>query len=193
MYVTSTTGASVVDEDVTRVDEGVTRVDEGVTRVDEGVTRDDEGVASRMASADKDVVLQNNFARFSFDGTVLTVLFNDIGRDANDDEWECSKRYMRCFYDAALQSHKRFSMIFDMRNLSTLPWNRCLDWANMFQKMRDDSEKCIHRSAVISDSVFLRTTINAFFLMYTTVRPTSFVATMDEAVLFVSEGHEEEA
>ena len=130
------------------------------------------------------VVRENAFVRFEYDperrlltGTVKPIV-------PTDEEWGFAKTSIRSFYDSALQTKTVFGMVLDFRELQMLPMHRYDDWATFFNEVRGDTAKCVHKTALISDSMFIRTALNLFFKIYTAVRPTTFVSTVEEAQVF---------
>lgn len=130
------------------------------------------------------IVRENPFVRFEYDherrlliGTVKPIL-------PTDDEWIFAKTTIRSFYDSALKTNTVFGMVLDFRELQMLPLSRYDDWATFFNNMKPDTAKCVHKTAIVSDSMFIRTALNAFFTLYTAVRPTTFVSTPEEAATF---------
>ena len=130
------------------------------------------------------VVRENAFVRFEYDherrlltGTVKPIV-------PSDEEWEFAKTSIRSFYESALQTKTVFGMVLDFRELHMLPMHRYDDWATFFNEERENTARCVHQTALISDSMFIRTALNLFFTLYTAVRPTSFVSTLEDAQLF---------
>ena len=130
------------------------------------------------------IVRENPFVHFEYDhqrrlliGTVKPIL-------PTDDEWTFAKTTIRSFYESALQTNTVFGMVLDFRELHMLPFSLYDDWATFFNEAKPDTARCVHKTAIVSDSVFIRTALNAFFTLYTAVRPTAFVSTVEEAVTF---------
>lgn len=137
-------------------------------------------IDSRMST----IVRENPFVHFEYDherrlliGTVKPIL-------PTDEEWIFAKTTIRSFYDSALKTNTVFGMVLDFRELQMLPLSRYDDWATFFNNMKPDTAKCVHKTAIVSDSMFIRTALNAFFTLYTAVRPTTFVSTPEEAATF---------
>jgi hypothetical protein len=130
------------------------------------------------------VVRENAFVKFEYDherrlltGTVKPII-------PSDEEWDFAKTSIRSFYDSALKTNTVFGMVLDFRELNMLPMHRYDDWAKFFNEAREDTARCVHQTALISDSMFIRTALNLFFTIYTAVRPTTFVSTPTEAQRF---------
>lgn len=130
------------------------------------------------------IVRENSFVRFEYDhdqrlltGTVKPIV-------PTDDEWAFAKSTIREFYKSALETRTVFGMVLDFRELQLLPYTRYDDWATFFNEAKPDTARCVHKTALVSDSLFIRTALNAFFTIYTAVRPTTFVSTLEEAVAF---------
>ena len=131
------------------------------------------------------IVRENPFVRFEYDhdqrllvGTVKPIV-------PTDPEWDFAKTTIRSFYSSALETNTVFGLVLDFRELQLLPWARYDDWADFFNQAKPDTARCVYKTALVSDSMFIRTALNAFFSIYTAVRPMSFVSTPEEAFAFV--------
>lgn len=140
-------------------------------------------------SEQEPLVLENDFASFELRNRVLTMTIKPVNRPPTDDEWTATKEYVRCFYRAALGTSQRISMIFDIRHLGNVAWSYYLEWAQLFNGLREETIQCVHRSAVITDSVVLRTAVNTFFMIYQTARPTQFATSYEDAYAYVTTGN----
>ena len=141
-----------------------------------------DNVSSDNASA---LVVEDTFLSFCLRDKTLTVTVKD-DHLPSDDEWDFAKKTVRQFYKGALQSVHRMNLVFDIRRMGALPWARYIDWAALLNELREQTMQCIHRSAVVTDSMVVRVTVNAFFALYQTARPTEFCETLDMAHAFVT-------
>lgn len=130
------------------------------------------------------LINENNFAKFKFDKPNLIISVKKDG--PTDEEWNWTKETMISYYKSLKISNTKISIIFDLTNLGLLNLNIYQDWANLFLEYKSYTEKYIHRTSIISDSLVIRTSLNLFFQIYTTVRPMKFVNNFKEAETFVN-------
>lgn len=152
------------------------------------VSENDADKTPEQEQEQEPLVLENDFASFELQDRVLTMTIKPVNRPPTDDEWKATKEYVRCFYRAALGASQRISMIFDIRHLGNVAWSYYLEWAQLFNGLREETIQCVHRSAVITDSIVLRTAVNTFFMIYQTARPTQFATSYEDAYAYVTTG-----
>jgi hypothetical protein len=128
---------------------------------------------------------ENDFVRFVYDHEQRLLLATVKPCVPTEDQWQFAKTAVNGFYTSALATETKFAIVLDFRQLQLLPISRYADWANFFNELKPKTAVCVHKTAIVTDSVFVRTALNAFFSLYTTVRPTSFVSTHAEALSFV--------
>lgn len=133
------------------------------------------------------ITRENNFVHFKYEHTTRSLIITVKPIIPSDEEWSFAKITIQEFYDSALETNTVFGMVLDFRQLEMLPYTRYQDWADFFNQVKSDTAKCIYKTALISDSVFIRTALNAFFAIYTAVRPTTFVSSLEEALEFIIE------
>lgn len=134
------------------------------------------------------IVKENTFVRFEYDHGRRRLLGTAKPIVPSDAEWQFAKDTIRGFYASAIQTQTVFGMVLDFRELALLPYARYDDWAAFFNEMRPDTVKCVHQTAIVSDSMFIRTALNTFFTLYTAARPTAFVATVEEGEAYARNG-----
>lgn len=132
---------------------------------------------------------ENNFVIFEFRQPLLTITVKE--GLPTPEEWEETKTIIKSFYESAEIGNFRFSMVFDLRKLGMLPLSYFREWADLFLDYKEKTAKYIHRTSIIIDNMVLRTSINLFFKIYTTVRPMLFAETLQEANRFVEQEYEE--
>jgi hypothetical protein len=126
---------------------------------------------------------ENNFVIFEFNKPLLTITVKE--GNPTSEEWEETKTIIKSFYESAKIGNFRFSMIFDLRKLSMLPLSYFQEWADLFLDYKEKTGKYIHRTSIIINNMVIRTSINLFFKIYTTVRPMLFAETIEKANEFV--------
>ena len=127
----------------------------------------------------------NSFVSFDFEKFVLLVTVTD--KIPSEEEWKETKTIMKSFYESAEIGNFRFSIIFDLKQLGSLPYKYFEEWSSLFIDYKEKTEKYIHRTSIIVDSLLIRTAINLFFKIYTTVRPMKFLDSIDEGRTFILE------
>ena len=72
----------------------------------------------------------------------------------------------------------------DIRQLTTLHWSKYEDYRSFFNDLRSKTSICIHGTAIITETLFIRAALNAFFAIYTAERPVSFIDSIAAGELF---------
>ena len=128
---------------------------------------------------------ENDFAIFSFTKPILLITVKKATPTAT--EWKWTKDTMVCYYKSFEITNAKISIIFDLNNLGLLDISIFRDWANLFIEYKSYTEKYIHRTSIITNNIIIKTSLNLFFKIYTTVRPMKFVDSMEDAEEFVKE------
>lgn len=132
------------------------------------------------------LVHENAFVRFEFSAPHLRMVVQS-GSAPSDEEWSFTKTTLQQFYDAAEKSQTRLALCFDLRRMGTLPVSRYIDWSRLFLDNRARTERCVHATAIVTDSPLVRGAVNSFFLLYTPVRPFRMVATVEDGCVWLEE------
>tara|TARA_E500000178_G_scaffold350711_1_gene410227 strand:+ start:2733 stop:3131 length:399 start_codon:yes stop_codon:yes gene_type:complete len=131
------------------------------------------------------MIIKNEFIEFKYENFVLTLTtFNDTPTDS---EWDFTKKTILRFYDSALKNNTKFSIIFNIAKLNILDIKKLKEWIELFKNNREKTKKVIHRTAMITDIVFIKYTLNIFLSIYNTERPSKIVSNMEEAINFISQ------
>lgn len=130
------------------------------------------------------LICENDFAHFKYDHLQKILFITIKAAIPSDKEWSEFKEILRNYYEVAIKSNQKFSMMIDLRNLTILPWDKYTDYTNFFNELRDKTKICIHATAIIVELAFVRATLNAFFLIYNAERPVSFVDSIDNGIEF---------
>ena len=136
------------------------------------------------------LVHENKFVNYTFKKPILYVTIKKLYPE--EDEWNEAVKLMKSYYDSACIGDFRFSIIFDLRKIGLLEHKYYQEWANLFIEKKEMTEKYIIKTCIITSSTILRTSLNAFFTIYKTVRPFCFVGTLDEAETFINKPEEED-
>ena len=130
------------------------------------------------------LIKENEFCRFHFEGSIVLVTI--IKSVPSEEEWEWTKMIMLSFYESAEISNKKISIIFDLRLIGILPMKYYKEWSDLFISLKEKTQKYIHKTSILVDNVLIKTSLNCFFSIYTTVRPMKFVDSIDDGKKFVS-------
>lgn len=126
---------------------------------------------------------ENNFSKFNLDNYILTI--NVKKSLPNDIEWEETINTMKDFYTAAEINDYKFSIIFDLRLMGILPLKKIRQWGDLFIDYKEKTKNHINCTSVITDSYLIKSTLNIFFSIYTTVRPMRIVNNIEESYEFI--------
>ena len=125
------------------------------------------------------LICENNFVHFKYDH-IQKILFVTVKPNMpTDEEWKFVKDTIKDYYDVAIKTDQKFSMMMDIRNLPNLHWEKYEDYRTFFNDLRSKTAICIHGTAIITKMLFVRAALNAFFAIYTAERPVSFVDTIE--------------
>ncbi len=131
---------------------------------------------------------ENDFASFTFSSPILIITVKK--NSPTPEEWTWTKETMITYYQSLEISKTRISLIFDLKHLGLLDLGIYRDWANLFIEYKPYTKKYIYRTSLITDSAIIKTSLNLFFSIYTTVRPMKFLDSVEEAKQFVSTGYD---
>jgi len=131
------------------------------------------------------MIIENDFIEFNYDKFILTLTTKK--NSPSDEEWEFTKNTIMRFYDSALKKKTKFSLIFNIEKLNILDIKKLKDWANLFKKNKDKTNIVIHKSAMITNIIIVKYTLNLFLSIYKTERPSKIVSNMQEAIDFINQ------
>ena len=113
-----------------------------------------------------------------------------------DKDWISKKEYctkdefnnfiiqLENFYEACFQSNTQFYLLIDLNQVGMLPYTYIKQLSDFFINKKAYTFKLVICSSIIINNVAIRTLINGFFMIYTTIKPTKFVKTNEEAYEF---------
>ena len=130
------------------------------------------------------LICENNFIHFKYDHMQKILFVTAKPNEPTDEEWEFVKDTIREYYDVAIKTNQKFSMLMDIRKLPNLHWSKYEDYRSFFNDLRSKTAICIHGTAIITETLFIRAALNAFFVIYTPERPMSFVESLEGAKKF---------
>tara|TARA_B100001094_G_scaffold293595_1_gene313567 strand:- start:3982 stop:4422 length:441 start_codon:yes stop_codon:yes gene_type:complete len=89
------------------------------------------------------------------------------------------------FYEACHKSHTQFYLFIDLNKVGMLPLSYIKQLSNFFISKKDYTLELVICSSIILNNSAIRTLINGFFMIYTTIKPMKFVKTDEEAYTFL--------
>ena len=125
----------------------------------------------------------NNFIKFEFNNNILILTVNKS--QPTDEEWKNSIKVIKHIYKLAEEKNIIFSLIFDLRLMGILSFEKINEWGNLFIEYKDKTKKYVKCSSIITDSFIIKNTLNLFFNIYTTVKPMRIVNNLEESYDFI--------
>ena len=125
----------------------------------------------------------NNFITFEFNNNILMLTVNKS--QPTDEEWKNSIKVIKNIYKLAEEKNIIFSIIFDLRLMGILSFEKINEWGNLFIEYKDKTKKYVKCSSIITDSFIIKNTLNLFFNIYTTVKPMRIVNNLEESYDFI--------
>lgn len=126
----------------------------------------------------------NNFLKFEFNNNILMLTVNKS--QPTDEEWKNSIKVIKHIYKLAEEKNIIFSIIFDLRLMGILSFEKINEWGNLFIEYKDKTKKYVKCSSIITDSFIIKNTLNLFFNIYTTVKPMRIVNNLEESYDFIN-------
>ena len=111
--------------------------------------------------------------------------FRWLNPQPTDEEWKNSIKVIKHIYKLAEEKNIIFSIIFDLRLMGILSFEKINEWGNLFIEYKDKTKKYVKCTSVITDSFIIKNTLNLFFNIYTTVKPMRIVNNLDESYDFI--------
>lgn len=128
---------------------------------------------------------ENNFCKFYLKNYILTISVKTS--QPADEDWDNTIKIMKSFYEAANINKFKFSIIFDLKLMGLLSYNKIKEWGDLFIDYREKTKEHIICTAIITDSFIIKNTLNLFFNIYTTVRPMKMVDNINDAYIFIKQ------
>ena len=125
------------------------------------------------------LIHKNEFATFQFEKDLLMIMLEN--KEPTDEEWNFCKTHILSYYEANIENRKMFSIICDLSRMDALPVFRIMDWAKFFLKNKQLTKQCVKCTAFITENKIILSSMNMFFKIYTSVRPTHLVSNMEDA------------
>lgn len=126
----------------------------------------------------------NNFIKFQFNNNILILTVNKS--QPSDEEWAHSIKVIKNIYKLSEEKNIIFSIIFDLRLMGILSFEKINEWGNLFIEYKNKTKKYVKCSSIITDSFIIKNTLNLFFNIYTTVKPMRIVNNLEESYDFIN-------
>ena len=125
------------------------------------------------------LIHKNEFVTIQFEKDLLMITVEN--KEPTNEEWNFCKTHILSYYEANIKTQKKFSIICDLSRANALPVVRIMDWANFFFKSKQQTKQCVRCTAFITENKVIVSSMNMFFKLYTSVRPTQLVRNMEDA------------
>ncbi len=89
------------------------------------------------------------------------------------------------FYEACYKSKTQFYLFIDLDNIGMLPISYIKQLSDFFISKKDYTVELVICTSIILNNVTIRTLINGFFMIYTTIKPMKFVSSHKEGYEFL--------
>ena len=129
------------------------------------------------------LIHENDFVIFNLTKPILLIRVKK--ETPSTAEWQWTKQTMVSYYKSLEIAKSKISIIFDLKRLGLMDVSIFKEWADLFIEYKSYTEKYIHRTSIITESTIIKTSLNFFFMSYTTVRPMKMVDNEKEANEFV--------
>ena len=129
------------------------------------------------------LIHENDFVIFNLTKPILLIRVKK--ETPSTAEWQWTKETMVSYYKSLEIAKSKISIIFDLKRLGLMDVSIFKEWADLFIEYKSYTEKYIHRTSIITESTIIKTSLNFFFMIYTTVRPMKMVDNEKEANEFV--------
>ena len=132
------------------------------------------------------MIYENDFASFDIiKDNYKSILKLNIKKSCpNRDEFDQLIEQMDNIYDAFLKSNTKFYLLCNLNELGVIPMTYIKEIASFFYSKHECIEKLLICTSVVISSSSVRTIINGFLYIYTTIKPVKFVKEENESYTF---------
>jgi len=131
------------------------------------------------------ITKQNNFILFEFNNPILYIKIKQ-NIIPSDDDWDFCKKIINSFFESALIANYKLSLIFDLSNLNKLPSDQYKELSNLFTSNKELTNLVVHKTSFITNKIFIKTAINAYFKIYDSIKPYKVVNSNIDALKYVN-------
>ena len=89
------------------------------------------------------------------------------------------------FYEACYRTKTKFYLFIDLNKVGILPMSYIKQISDFFISKKDYTYELVICTSIILNNSAIRNIINGFFMIYTTIKPTKFVKSHQEAYEFL--------
>jgi len=115
------------------------------------------------------------------------ILFVDIKKDyPENNEWDETNKLIKDFYQTAEIKNYRFSIIFNITKLGNLEFKKYKDWINLFNRLKNKTEKYINKTCIVVNNKIIKTSINLFLRIYKPIRPMKIVDNIQQSLDYIN-------
>lgn len=131
------------------------------------------------------MIYSNDFIKFELIENKTIILITVLKDIPTQEEYTNFITQIDNIYEAFNNNKTNFSLLCDLTELGIIPMQYITELKDCFITKRDIINNYQNSTSIITTGVFVKTILNGFLTIYTTIKPVKFVNTMDEALEFI--------
>ena len=127
---------------------------------------------------------KNRIIKFEYDkkkSVLRVIVFEEI---PTREEFDQLINQFNNFFDACYENKTNFYFLCDVSKMGYIPLSYIKEIGLFFSSKRKKIEEHLNCTGIILNNVAVRTIINGFFMIYTSIKPVKFVKSEEEAYNF---------
>ena len=124
---------------------------------------------------------ENRFIKFQYDKDKSVFRVIVLEETPTREEFDQLINQFNNFFDACYENKTYFYFLCDISKMGYIPLSYIKEIGLFFTSKRKKIEEYLNCSGIILNSVAVRTIINGFFMIYTSIKPVKFVKSHEEA------------
>ena len=127
---------------------------------------------------------ENRFIKFQYDNEKSVFRVIVLEETPTREEFDQLINQFNNFFDACYKNKTYFYFYCDVSKIGYIPLSYIKEIGLFFVSKKEEIEGYLNCSGIILNSVTVRTIINGFFMIYTTIKPVKFIKSHEEAYNF---------
>lgn len=132
------------------------------------------------------MIYKNDFVKFEFKNDNTILLITTLKDIPTRDEYTNFLEQFSNIYEALFQKKKIFSLLIDITELGIIPLTYINELRNFFIERKNYTVQCLKCTSIITNNSAIKNIFNSFFLIYSTIKPVSFVNNIDKGIEFIN-------